>query len=37
LFLPLENDSSVIIGRKKFDEYMHDFLLAVVAQRSAAA
>jgi len=36
LILPLENDPSTIMGRKKFDEDMHDFLLAVVARRSAA-
>jgi len=27
----LENDPSAIMGRKKFDENMHNFLLAVVA------
>jgi len=37
LILSLENDLSAIIKQKKFDEDMHDFLLAVVAQRSAAA
>jgi len=37
LILSLENDSNAIMGRKKFDEDMHDFLLAVIARRSAAA
>jgi len=37
LILPLENDPSAIMGRKKFDEDMYNFLRAVVARRSAAA
>jgi len=37
LICPLENDPSAIMGQKKFDEDMHDFLLAVVARRFAEA
>jgi len=37
LILPLENDLNAILGRKKFNEDIHDFLLAVVTWRSAAA
>jgi len=36
LILPLKNDPSAIIGRKKFDKDMHVFLLVVIARRSAA-
>jgi len=36
LILPLKNDPSAVIGQK-FDENIHDFLLAIVARRSAAA
>jgi len=35
LILPLENDPSAIMERKKFNEGIHDFLLAVVARQSA--
>jgi len=37
LILSLENDSNAIMEREKFDEVMRDFLLTVVARRSAAA
>jgi len=37
LILSLENDPSAIMGQKTFDEDMYDFLLAVVAWRTAAA